>query len=381
MSRIAVVVAAVALMLAFMPHAGAQTVEFRAVTLPPLAPADASDLLDRLDMVDRYRETIHEPGSSISIQRAASENLGGGLGDWLAQKIIAALQGASSSAGGWFNPNPMRQARWIGDVLTNLPFVVAAAEFGWSVAGRYRDAGLERALASWRERSGETMGDFSASDWLAGWVGGFAVAGVLVGLFVVGVGLAFIVPAVPYIYWVLSLLGYLISVAEAMIATPIWIAAFAHPEGHGLQSRYSGQGWFLLAKLILQPLLMLAGLIVGMVLVGVMGGWLNAALLHALESSTGWNLVSVVGFVVIYFIVMIMLVHHAFELVAKLPNWVFEWIGFQTSRGEHRARQHVMGVMNSGKQGIGHAGNRGLRAGKRGKNPGRTVAGNQQLKR
>ncbi len=374
MSRVAVVAAV--LMLALMPSpAGAQTVEFRSMTLPPLAPQDASDLLERLDMVDRYRETIHEPGSSITIQQAANENLGLGLGDWLAGKIIAALRGASGSAGGWFNPNPMRQARWIGDVLTNLPMTIAAAEFGWHVSSRYRDAALERALAAARESA--PMDEPDALDALVGWAGGVVLAGVFIGLFVVGIGLAFILPAIPFVYWTLGLLSYLISVAESLVAIPIWVAAAAHPEGDGFHSRYGQQGWFLLLKLALQPLLMLLGMIVGMVTVGALGGWVNAGLLHTLDSSTGWNLVSVIGFIIIYFVMMVMLIHHSFELVARLPNWVFEWIGFQTSRGERRARQQVAGVISGGKQALGHAGNRGLRHGKRGKNPGRTAAGNQ----
>lgn len=369
MKRIAVII--VIAVLALMPPAHAQTIEGRSVVLPPLAPQDAADLLERLDLVDNYRDTIHEPGSSISAQDAANENLGMGFGDWLSRKIIAALQGASGTSGGWFNPNPMRQARWIGDVLVNLPFVVASAEFGWRTASRYQDAALERVLAAAR---GPAMNEPDALDALAAWIGGVVVAGVFIGLFVVGVGLAFVLPALPFIYWVLGLLSYLIFVCEALIAAPIWIASFAHPEGRGLQSRYSQQGWFLLLKLALQPLLMLTGLVTAMVLVGVMGGWLNAALLHTLAGATGWSLISVIGFLVIYAVMMIMLVHHAFELVARLPDWVFHWIGFSSERGEQRARQHVAGMVNSGKQAVGHAGNRGLRAGKRGKNPGRTAA-------
>ncbi len=350
--------------------AHAQGIEARSVVIP-LAPQEAADLLERLDLVDNYRRAIHEPGSSISIQTAASENLGLGFGDWLAQKIVSAMQGAAGSAGGWFNPNPMRQARWIGDVLTNLPFVVAAAEFGWQ-AGRYRDATLERVLAAAR---GPEMNEPDAVDALAGWAGGVVLAGGFLGLFVVGVGLAFIVPAIPYIYWVLGLLGFLISVAEALVAVPVWISSFAHPEGDGLRSKYSSQGWFLLAKLALQPILMLTGLVVAMVLVGTLGAWINVALLHTLDSSTGWNLVSVIAFVVVYFVVMLAVVHHSFELVARLPGWVFEWIGFSTDRGEQRARQRVMGVASSGKQALGSAGNRGLRAGKRARKTGQTVAG------
>ena len=54
----------------------------------------------------------------------------------------------------------------------------------------------------------------------------------------------------------------------------------------------------------------------------------------------------------IYTALMFALVHRSFELIADLPNWVFEWIGgTPRDMGEKTAHQtHVVGAIQTGKQ-------------------------------
>src|SRR5690606_6971815 len=80
-----------------------------------------------------------------------------------------------------------------------------------------------------------------------------------------GLMLAFYVPLIPYIAWLVALIKWLVMVVENVLAAPIWAAAHIHPDG-GEMSGKGGPGYFIILSTFLRPSLMVFGFIFGILL-------------------------------------------------------------------------------------------------------------------
>jgi len=67
-----------------------------------------------------------------------------------------------------------------------------------------------------------------------------------------GFTLAYYLPAIPIIFWVLGIVGWLIMVLGAVVAAPLWAASHVLPEGEGFAGPAARQGYMLLV-IGLQP--------------------------------------------------------------------------------------------------------------------------------
>jgi len=85
----------------------------------------------------------------------------------------------------------------------------------------------------------------------------FSLAGMC---YTAGFTLAYYLPAIPIIFWVLGIVGWLIMVLEAVVAAPLWAASHVLPEGEGFAGPPARQGYMLLLALLIRPVLMVIGL-------------------------------------------------------------------------------------------------------------------------
>ena len=187
-------------------------------------------------------------------------------------------------------------------------------------------------------------------------------------LLALGIVLAFIIPALPYTTWTLSLLTYMIVFAESMVASLFWALSHAWPEGEGLASSISKKGYMLYLQVIFTPILMLAGFFIGMQLVFIMGWWVDNTLFSSLSSAysgdsniiigSSMGIFGSIGMLIVYTGLMFSIVWKSFDMTAELKNWVFEWIGGSPrAMGENQSQQqHIMGAVGTAKQ----AGSQGL---------------------
>lgn len=132
----------------------------------------------------------------------------------------------------------------------------------------------------------------------------------------------------------------------------------AWPDGEGPASDLSKKGWMLYLQVMMTPILMLGGFLIGAELVYIMGWWVDNTLFKTLgdayNASTGVStgVFSIIGMLIVYTGLMFAIVWKSFDMVAELKNWVFEWIGgTPRSMGENQGQQqHLMAVANSAKQ-------------------------------
>jgi defect in organelle trafficking protein DotA len=185
------------------------------------------------------------------------------------------------------------------------------------------------------------------------------------GFFAVGVSLGFYIPLYPYMLFTFGVIGWIVSVIEAMVAAPVIALGITHTEGgHDFLGR-SAQGLMLLVGLFLRPVLMLIGLFAGMILCqvslsivlytfsgfasdifyiaqpisGAPGGdvlirGVTIAMSNVAANGDGaWVMHLILPLMVfpLFLMIFTMLVYtvttNCFSLTYQLPNYILSWIG------------------------------------------------------
>ena len=186
-------------------------------------------------------------------------------------------------------------------------------------------------------------------------------------LLVAGAVLAYVLPAMPFIRFLFGILGWLLAVIEALLAVTVFCAAHVtRGEGDRLMIEGTRQGWLLLPALILRPVLMLFGLVLGYYLFLAVMGLFNDIWLPRIQDltqSSGLDVIDFVALLAIYVLVAYGIVNACFKAIDVLPNAVLEWIG-----GGGRGDEGGESVMGSATGGFGRLS--GLRMGLRGRSPG-----------
>ncbi len=96
-------------------------------------------------------------------------------------------------------------------------------------------------------------------------------------LFTAGAMMVFYVPFYPYLLFTFGVIGWLLTVLEAMVAAPLVAFGITHPEGHDLLGR-AEQALMLGLSVFLRPALMIIGYFAGMTLMYIATGFLNEML-------------------------------------------------------------------------------------------------------
>ena len=75
----------------------------------------------------------------------------------------------------------------------------------------------------------------------------------------IGISQSFILPLMPFFYWVLAVVGYFLLVVEAVVASSVWALSHLRLDGEGISGESGRQGWMMLLALLLTPALMILG--------------------------------------------------------------------------------------------------------------------------
>jgi len=81
------------------------------------------------------------------------------------------------------------------------------------------------------------------------------------GLIAPGIALAFVLPMMPYFYWIAGVAGWYLIVIEAVIGVPFWALAHLTFAGDGIHGR-GIRGYEILFSILFRPLLMITGFLV-----------------------------------------------------------------------------------------------------------------------
>lgn len=207
-----------------------------------------------------------------------------------------------------------------------------------------------------------TMGQFLI-DGAGIMVAGSAVTGFLAGpqlasllspfivvLLTAGSILAFLLPILPFIFWILAVTGYFILIVEAMIAVNLWALSHMRLDGEGLSGEGGRQGWLMILSLLMTPVLMIFGFLIGMTIFRVSASLINMGIHQALSGILGsglWlNLVATAAFSIFMAIFYMILVERSFSLVSEFPGRVLRMLGAsaELTKGEENLARAAVGA-------------------------------------
>ncbi len=222
-------------------------------------------------------------------------------------------------------------------------------------------------------------------------------------LFAAGFMLAFYAPLYPYLLFLFGVIGWLLSVIEAMIAAPLVCFGMTHPEGHDFMGK-AEQALMLALGVFLRPALMVIGFLAGMIMTYVGYSFVNTVLGRVFMSAFGfvarhgesgapaaqytpmsgaWAVITgsptasgqndhftghdfsdfllIPLLLVAYGMIVIEVVNQCFSAIHVVPDQVLRWIGgpVQQDTSEQHAGA-VKGAMSSASQQVGQFGSKGV---------------------
>ena len=153
----------------------------------------------------------------------------------------------------------------------------------------------------------------------------------LSGMLLAGLVLAYLLPAIPFIRFLFGILSWILAVIEALLAITIFAAAhITREDSDTLLTRQTRMGWLFLPGLVLRPVLMIFGLVLGYFAFKAIISLLNAVwvpLMQLAHAQAGASPVGFLAMLVIYVIVAWTACNASFKLIDILPHHVLTWIG------------------------------------------------------
>lgn len=147
-------------------------------------------------------------------------------------------------------------------------------------------------------------------------------------LMAIGFSLAVFLPAVPFLFWMMGVFNWLVSVLVGCAAGPMWAAThLGAEEDKGSRSAY---GYIFLIDMMLRPSLMVLGFFFASVTVVAGGTILNLLFASALANANADSIVGIfkmIGWLMIYARIATFGVTRLFGLQASLADYVISFLG------------------------------------------------------
>ena len=162
-------------------------------------------------------------------------------------------------------------------------------------------------------------------------------------LFTSGISLAYLVPLMPLLTWIMMLGSYLLSVVEAVMGAPLAVVMMATPEGKGIAGTKMQTAIQLLAVAIMNPTLMIIGLVVSFSVSGILFFLLNTLYRPTLMSADG--LVKLLFITCLYIFMAMWVCKFCVSIMYKLPQQILDW--FATGAGKRLGESIDQGGVES----------------------------------
>lgn len=162
---------------------------------------------------------------------------------------------------------------------------------------------------------------------------------------ILGALLAIYIPMVPFLNWVSAMVQYVSTVVQAFVAAPLWSFAHVAVDGEGMGQR-AERGYLFLMLVLFKPSLMViaffaaAGMVI---LIGSAVTWMFMLTVSNVQGNSVTGLVTVVFFVMMYFIILNLIVQSSFNLVEEISDDVIGWVGQAGKSGVGRGMDDRMG--------------------------------------
>jgi conjugal transfer/type IV secretion protein DotA/TraY len=277
----------------------------------------------------RARSFIKENGSLVGHVQATS-NASSDIGNVFAEATPLLVSAVASNG-----QNPLIAIRNLGVGMEAAGAAVYVGSSGLTIATAAANGGIDKEvpLAGNATNAAAKVVDYDVTPVL------LFIAGLL---FVEGFFLSFVVPLIPFMVWIVALLGFLFMAFEMIVAAPLWGIMHMHPEGHEVVG-FGANGYKMALAIITRPFLMILGFVGGYALFMGFTSLITPMIAKAVVSSQGTGggftgPLDMIGAVGIYATLMIIIAYECFKLVFVLPERVMNWAS--------------AGVQNYGEEGV-----------------------------
>ena len=204
-------------------------------------------------------------------------------------------------------------------------------------------------------------------------VSGFFSAAVTSGI-LIGFILFYLIPFMPFLYFLFAVGGWVKGIFEAMVGVPLWALAHLRIDGQGLPGDGAINGYFLIFEIFLRPILIVFGLLASILIFGASVKVLNEIFSLVVSNLSGFDVegasscgagnpngnggttttsstpptgsmeyfrgpIDEFFFTIVYAIIVYMIGTSSFKLIDMIPNQILRWMGagvptFNDDRGE-----------------------------------------------
>ena len=176
-------------------------------------------------------------------------------------------------------------------------------------------------------------------------------------LITLGAGLAYITPALPFLYVTYGILWWVLSLIEGLVAIPLWGIAHANPEGEGFLSHDARVGYLNLLQIFLKPSIMVFGFFASFMILEALMVLVTNGFGAMVAGLTADSFTGVVGMISLL-VVLNLVVGGGMALVFKrtletMDRWIVSWVGASagepggTPHSEHHGGVSPIGQMGS----------------------------------
>lgn len=162
---------------------------------------------------------------------------------------------------------------------------------------------------------------------------GFGAMMYPVGMMLISFGFlaGYCLPLIPFIRFMIGILGWVMLLFEALLALPLLAISLLKTDGEGFMTQNFQTGAVMVLGIILRPMLMVFGLVLGLIAFNGIIQVVNMTYvptLANLSSTGGDNSVMSMGvYMLLYGLFVYTLANSAFKAIDILPNQVMSWLG------------------------------------------------------
>lgn len=146
---------------------------------------------------------------------------------------------------------------------------------------------------------------------------------------------AYMLPAIPFIYFNFAVLTYFMLIMESLVATPLWAAAHSIPAGQGGFTGHARSGYMIMLNLSVRPVLLVFGFFTSILLLRVSITYtiyLFEPMLAGLQLSGGaanatTAFLPFFATIIILIGVLIQTTHKSFAVISEMQDQVMRYVG------------------------------------------------------
>lgn len=144
---------------------------------------------------------------------------------------------------------------------------------------------------------------------------------------------AYGLPAMPYLFWLAGVVGWIVLVVEAVIAAPLWLVGHSLPEGDGFAGMGGRAGYMLFFSILIRPALLVCSLFFCILILMCTGKLLAFTFAPFVDSLTtiggsfGLGVITMVSLFIILGIAISITTWKLFALTTSMPDRIIRWVG------------------------------------------------------